>query len=53
MKTPKNVKPFGLELLTDVEKSQVNGGHHKKKPPIFHTMALSMPSVGHPRGDSF
>ena len=55
-------KPFGLEFLTEVEQKNVNGGAHKKKHPtkptnpggpIFHTMAISMPSAAHPQGDSF
>ena len=57
-------KPFGLELLSEVEQQQTNGGHRKKpkpwkpgKPgaggPIYTTMAFSMPSAQHPQGDSF
>jgi hypothetical protein len=55
-------KPFGLELLSDVDQQQLNGGRHKKpkpgkpgKPggPIYTTMAFSMPSAQHPQGDTF
>ncbi len=59
----KQKKPFGLELMSEVDQQQVNGGRkkpHKPKPgkpgpggPIYTTMAFSMPSAQHPQGDSF
>jgi hypothetical protein len=60
----KHAKPFGLEFLTEVDQTKVNGGARKKpkpikpgKPgsggPIYTTMAISMPSAAYPQGDNF
>ena len=58
----KQEKPFGLEFLTEVDQTKINGGHPKKpkpikpgKPggPIYTTMAISMPTAQYPNGDSF
>jgi hypothetical protein len=50
-------KPFGLAFLTEVpasELAKVNGGkHHHKKPPVMHTMAISMPTVVGGQADNF
>jgi hypothetical protein len=43
-KSAKVAKPFGLEMLTEVDQAEVNGGSAAGGKGVFKTMGISMPT---------